>query len=103
MATTKTPTPEDLSMQIDQLKLDIALLTETITDIGKSKGDELADTVRSKARSARAAGEEQVAELQRRAQETANSAEDYVRANPAAALGIAAGFGLLVGLITSRR
>jgi ElaB/YqjD/DUF883 family membrane-anchored ribosome-binding protein len=42
-------------------------------------------------------------EALQRVKEVANQAEDYVRANPWQSVGLAAGIGLLVGLMMSRR
>ncbi|WP_226782983.1 DUF883 family protein [Oceaniglobus trochenteri] len=103
MATSKIVTTEDLSAQVDTLKSDIAGLTKIIGDLTKTKGEQVADGVRAQANSAREAGEAQLAELQKHARSGAESAEEYVRNNPATALGIAAGIGVLVGLITARR
>jgi len=103
MATAKTPTIEDLSAQIETLQTDIATLTLTITDLVRAKGEDLADAVKGEARTARASAQLQIAEAQKHVLASAESAEDYVRRNPAAALGIAAGVGVLVGLISARR
>ncbi|NCO20752.1 MAG: DUF883 domain-containing protein [Rhodobacterales bacterium] len=103
MATAKTPTIEDLSEQLEALKADIATLTHTIGDIGRSKGEEVAGTLRGQAEAARDAGAAQIADVQRQLVSGAHDAEDYVRRNPATALGIAAGVGVLVGLISARR
>ncbi|WP_206050359.1 DUF883 family protein [Oceaniglobus ichthyenteri] len=103
MANAKTPTTEDLSKQVDELKEDILKLTQTITDLSKAKGQELTGTVRQRADAARAAGEAQIAEFQSQAVAGFENAEDYVRRNPGTALGIAAGVGVLVGLMTARR
>lgn len=103
MATTKTPTTEDLAAQVEALKDDIATLTKTITELGRAKGDDLASTLRSQAEQARTAGTEQLNQVQKQILAGAESAEDYVRHNPAMALGLAAGIGVLVGLLTARR
>jgi len=103
MATAKTPTTEDLALQVEALKADIAALTQTLTDLGRAKGDEVAGTLRTQAVHARDAGAAQMATVQRQVLASAETAEDYVRRNPATAMGIAAGFGVLVGLMTARR
>lgn len=103
MANQKTVTTEDLSAQVDQLKNDIAGLTKTISDLGRARGDQMAASVKDHAHAAKEAGEAHLADLQNSALRTAESAEDYVKRNPATALGIAAGFGFLVGFLGSRR
>lgn len=103
MATPRNVTTEDLSVQVEQLKTDISALTQTIADLSANKGEELADTVRRRAETARARGEAQLHDLQRQARDGLDGAEDYVRRNPATALGIAAGVGVLVGMLSARR
>ncbi|PZX18895.1 ElaB/YqjD/DUF883 family membrane-anchored ribosome-binding protein [Palleronia aestuarii] len=85
------PTTEDLSRQVELLKTDISRLTETIGDLGRAKGRQL-----------RSQAEDQAAYVRDRAEGKVDEIEQYVRANPATALGIAAGIGLLVGLLNRR-
>lgn len=87
---------EDLAKQIDTLKSDVVKLTEIISELGKSKGQDLKD-------SAREAGEAQLAKVQQSAQDVARKADDFVTEQPAMALGIAAGVGFLIGMIANRR
>ncbi|WP_099824317.1 glycine zipper domain-containing protein [Oceaniglobus indicus] len=100
---TKDITTEDLAKQVDQLKTDIATLTQSIGDLGRAKGEEVSRSVREQARAARAAGQDHLAAVQLQAEDKYRDAENYVRTNPAAAIGIAAGFGFLVGFLGSRR
>lgn len=103
MATAKSPTVEDLSAQIDTLKADIATLTQTLADLGRARGEELSGSLKNGAAQARAGTEAQIAEAQKQLIAGAETAEDYVRRNPGVALGVAAGVGVLVGLLTARR
>lgn len=103
MATAKTLTTEDLAAQVEALKADIATLTQTMTDLGRTKGGEVANTLRHQAEMARDMGAAQMAEMQKQVLAGAETAEDYVRRNPATAMGIAAAIGVLVGLMTARR
>ena len=93
---TNAATMEDLSNQIAVLKNDIANLTSTMGDVGKAQANAAASTVKSTAANLKEAG-------QRKAVETQDSAEEFIRTQPATALGIAAGAGFLVGLLTARR
>ena len=86
-----TPNSEDLSAQVDLLKSDIARLTETLGEYGRAKGREYQGEARRRAE-----------DLRSDAQEKVDDIEAYVRHNPAQALGIAAGVGLLIGLLSRR-
>ncbi|NNK15922.1 MAG: DUF883 family protein [Sulfitobacter sp.] len=87
---------EDLSNQIEILKSDISSLTDTLGEFAKAKSAEVGETAKVKAQKVADAGREKALEAQLHA-------EDFVRTQPAAALGLAAGLGFLVGIITSRR
>ena len=90
--TTKSnPTTEDLSRQVDTLKSDIARLTESLGDFGKAKGNYY-----------KTEAERRAYEMRDQAQGHVDDLETYVRTNPAQALGIAAGIGLLIGLFSRR-
>ena len=87
---------EDLSNQIAILKKDIASLTSSLGSYGKATAENAADTARSTA--------QDLTEMGRlKAMETQIRAEEFVRTQPTTALGIAAGIGFLVGLVTARR
>ena len=93
---TSEPSLEDLTEQMAILRDDIAALTSTVGNFGKAKADEAAETVKSTAADLKEAGQQSLAETQARA-------EDFIRSQPATALGLAAGVGFLVGLLTARR
>lgn len=96
VATAKDISIEDLSNQISILKNDIAKLTGTMTEFGKSKSREAADHAKSTAQGIADTGRDKALEAQLHA-------EEFVRTQPATALGIAAGVGFLAGLIATRR
>ncbi|MEX3316103.1 YqjD family protein [Sulfitobacter sp. PS-8MA] len=89
-------TVEDLSDQITVLKKDIATLTETLGDYGKAKSDEMRDTARTAAQDLSDAGRLKAMDAQKQA-------EEFLQSQPGTALGIAAGLGFLVGIVTARR
>ena len=89
-------TIEDLSTQIAILKDDIAALTSTMGDFGKTKVAEASETAKSTAADLSEASRQKAVETQAKA-------EEFVRTQPTTALGIAAGIGFLVGLMTVRR
>ena len=102
--TSETTTPTDKLLQ--DLKTVVedaeALLQATATQTG-----ERIDTVRSRAREslqrAKARLDEAEGEARQQVREVAASTDEYVRSNPWQAVGIAAGFALLLGLLISRR
>ncbi|AXI40548.1 YqjD family protein [Sulfitobacter sp. SK011] len=86
----------DLSDQIAVLKNDIAALTNTLGAYGKAKSEEASRTAKETVDDLTTAGRVKALEAQQQA-------EEFIRTQPATALGIAAGIGFLVGLITARR
>ena len=89
-------TIDDLSNQIATLKNELASLTQTLGNYGKSKQAELTETARATAHDLAETG-------RARAVHTQEQAEDFVRTQPATALGIAAGLGFLIGMMTARK
>jgi ElaB/YqjD/DUF883 family membrane-anchored ribosome-binding protein len=81
----KETSVEDLSKQIDALKNDLSALTQTLADYGVAKSETAANAAKDKALEAQL------------------HAEEFIRTQPATSLGLAAGLGFLVGLITARR
>lgn len=79
-----------------------ALLKATSAQTGE-KIQEVRARAEESLRQARARLSDVEEEALRRAREISDSAEDYVRENPWQSVGIAAGAGLLLGLLLSRR
>jgi len=100
---TPEPTLEDLSRQIEALRADLTGLAETLKALGLAQTRAAADEVRSRAENARAAGAQQVEELQARLDAMLGEADKLARDRPVTAMGIAAGFGFLFGLLLGRR
>lgn len=92
----RTPTVTDLSEQIAILKDDISALTTTVGEVGKAQAVGVAESAKAAAVDLSETGKQAVSETQQKA-------EDFIRTQPMAALGIAAGLGLLVGIAASRR
>lgn len=107
MSTDMTPKSE---VTTDQLVADLktvirdaeALLRATSTQTGE-RIQEVRARAEQSLQQARARLNEVEQETLRRAQEMANATEGYVRDNPWQSVGIAAGVGLLIGLLLSRR
>ena len=74
---------------------------------GKSKATEARDTAQSKATEFRDSAQARASQLSsagiEKTKEAQKQAEDFVRTQPGTAIGIAAGVGFLVGLLTARR
>jgi len=96
MANAKNVSVEDLSAQMDILKNDLATLTKTLSDYGVSKSADASRHVRETASELQAAGREKAYQAQAQA-------EEFVHNQPATSLGLAAGLGFLVGMMTARR
>lgn len=111
MARTDTPSVlqatetnvEELSRQIDALRADIAAITQTIGTIGREGSHAAADRLRAEASHLAARGGAELAALQAQAERAGEQAADMVRAQPVAAMGLAAALGFVVGLLTARR
>ncbi|WP_320178672.1 hypothetical protein [Roseovarius pacificus] len=94
---------EQLSEQISTLRADIATISETLYDLGRSSGDAAIDGARRKAADLRDEGERQLRAARHHAEDMGQQATDAVRAQPAAAVGIAVGVGFLLGFMTGRK
>lgn len=92
----KQVTVDELADQIAGLKKDIAALTDSLGSYGKSKSEEMRNNARTAADDLTEAGRAKALEAQLQA-------EEFLKTQPGTALGIAAGLGFLVGLITARR
>ncbi|WP_292019050.1 DUF883 domain-containing protein [Maritimibacter sp. UBA3975] len=94
---------KDLQAQIEQLKGDVSELTTTLRDVGNSTAAEYKTRAKKTAKKARAKGQKAAQDAQDSAAAYYRTAEGQVRENPAAAVGIAAGVGFMVGLFLSRK
>lgn len=95
---------DDLSKQVAALKSDLAKLTETIGNLGRTEKERLVASARAKGDELKAAGEARYAQARGTAEDYLRDGERYVREQPGTALGIAAAIGFFVGYVmTSRR
>ncbi|WP_069298394.1 DUF883 family protein [Neptunicoccus sediminis] len=100
----KDATVADLSAQIETLRKDLSALTGTINDLGKAKSAELTEAATDRVEAAaREKGAQTAQAVTDRAKEVHEQANDFVKSQPATALGIAAGLGFLVGMLNARR
>jgi ElaB/YqjD/DUF883 family membrane-anchored ribosome-binding protein len=101
-ATTK-PTPEDLAKQMQELRDDVATLTTMLGDLTRAEARDAADSAKRAAHKTRESIEHEYEKLHKQAEDAVNHADALIHERPAMAMGIAAGFGLLVGLMLSRK
>jgi ElaB/YqjD/DUF883 family membrane-anchored ribosome-binding protein len=93
----------DLSKQVAVLREDIATLTAIVAEYSKVQAGQLQAAATDRAAGLAKAGANAAQSAKATAEMAYSDAEDAIRANPTAAIGIAAGLGFLVGLLTSRR
>jgi len=104
----------DVSADLSQLKADLAKLAASVAGLVEQQGQSAAETVKGRVRAAAATAENaasRVAEEGRLAYDhtraAVSSAGDdlsrMVERNPFAALGIAVGVGLVIGMMSRRR
>ena len=93
----------DVTKQMAILRDDIAALTATVAEYGKAQGSLLKTTAAEKAANLANTGAATADAIKLKAEKTYSDAEEAVRMNPATAVGIAAGIGFLVGMMTARR
>lgn len=94
---------KDLETELAVLRSDISEITSTIRDLGRSGVSDLNNRARATASDLKARGAAQARRAGDNAAAAYSSAEDTVRQNPAASVGIAAGVGFVVGLFLARR
>lgn len=97
------PSTAELQHQLDALRQDIANLGTALGEYGKAQTNQLKSAAVDQAQYLRAKGEQGVARAQKSATDAYQSAETSVKENPAAAVGIAAALGFVVGLVAGRR
>ncbi len=93
----------DVAQQLAVLREDIATLTATIAEYGKAQGSAMKASAAEKAAEFAQTGASAADAIKAQAEKSYSDAEEAVRTNPAAAVGIAAGLGFLVGMLTARR
>jgi ElaB/YqjD/DUF883 family membrane-anchored ribosome-binding protein len=94
---------EDVAAQMIELRNDVADLTKLLGQLAKGKGDDVTEAVQEKAKELRDAAKSHAAAASEQTAALQNQANDFIKSQPAAALGIAAGLGFLVGFMSSRK
>ncbi len=107
-------TTADLNAQIETLRGEIGALAETLASVGAAKVQETKSTAKVAVEDAAAYASLHAEELRKRGAEaadfTAAKAQDaqaqvfdFMKNQPATAIGIAAGAGFLIGMMSKRR
>jgi ElaB/YqjD/DUF883 family membrane-anchored ribosome-binding protein len=107
MARIRTKTPD---VTMDKLLQDLRVVVEDAETLLKATANQAGDKIqeaRAKAQESIAVARERLIDLEksamRRARELAVEGDEYVHENPWTAVGVAAGVGVLLGVLVSRR
>ncbi|ROM93465.1 YqjD family protein [Pseudomonas brassicacearum] len=104
MARKTEKTAQEILMEDFQtLVSDTERLLEHTATLAGDQADELRSQIHESLQRARETLKLTEDSLRQRGQEAVTATEDYVQANPWQAVGIAAGVGFLIGLLTTRR
>lgn len=103
MAQSKTPDSDDLNAQIATLRQDIASITDTLGAMAKAQKDSMSEAAQKRYDQARARGADAISSAQTQANALNEQAHEFVQEKPALSLGMAAGLGFLVGVLTTSR
>lgn len=93
----------DLTQQVETLRSDLAGLTEIIADLGKAQGERLGAAAAEKVKQAQDAGKAAADVAAERAELARMQSTDFIRTQPATALGVAVGVGFLIGWMSGRK
>lgn len=97
----------DLTQQIDTLRAEIAGLAQSMVENSKDRVETAKDTATHVAEDAVAYAQLHAEDLHNRGVKAAEVAQEkttnFIKDQPATALGLAAGAGFLIGYLTSRR
>ena len=95
--------PSDLSEQVKAIQAELLALTETMRSFTRDHAAAGAEAIRGAAHHAGGVAASAAEEARRRGERVAEDLEDHITANPLPAVLIAAGIGLVVGAILTRR
>ena len=103
MSTAKT---DDVAALVEQLRKDIATLTQTVTQMAadgvRSSTEHLRNTAGSAARKASEAGQDALKDATKLVEDATHDLEAQVRRKPLTAMMAALGIGFVLGLVTRR-
>ncbi|MBB4952228.1 ElaB/YqjD/DUF883 family membrane-anchored ribosome-binding protein [Agrobacterium vitis] len=93
----------DVEKQLEKLSADIAALTKVIASFGTGKLDEAQQQAKSVAEDISQRSSAAATDIKDRLLAAESDLEGQIRRYPLAAVGIAAGFGFIAALLSSRR
>jgi ElaB/YqjD/DUF883 family membrane-anchored ribosome-binding protein len=93
----------DVTEQMAILKDDIRSLSATIAEMAQAKGNDMSHSAKAHVAEAREAVHSGVDVAKDQAAQIQGQAQDFIRTQPATALGIAAGVGFLIGMLGTRK
>ena len=96
-------TSTDVMEQMAILRDDLNSITVTLGELAQAKGADLTHAAQGRINEAKQKATEGVETARAQAAHLNDQANDFVRTQPAAALGIAAGLGFLIGMLSTRK
>jgi ElaB/YqjD/DUF883 family membrane-anchored ribosome-binding protein len=93
----------DPATQLAALQAELARLQAALAELGQASGARLQEGLSDGAAALRAQAGEEMAAAAQQLEQSLGRATDLARRNPAAALAVAAGAGLILGLLLGRR
>lgn len=93
---------DDLRDAVGELRRDIDKILDTLAALGHEQKESLKDRLAAQAGRLHDLGSEKLAGAEARAADVITDIEDYARRRPTRALAVAAGFGMLIGLLFGR-
>lgn len=93
----------DFQAQLTALRADLAAMAATLAAMTRTGSDNVKQAAADAYADLKANGNETMAAATAQAEETLDNVADYARKNPLQSLGMAAGIGMLLGLLFGRR
>ncbi|MBM7066862.1 YqjD family protein [Actibacterium sp. 188UL27-1] len=101
--TSRTGSTDDVAKQISALKDDMASLTAALSNLIQTQGEAAKGRASAEIDAMARRGKDTAEMVANEAERLAAQTNDVIRQKPAMAVGIAAGVGFLIGLLSSRR
>lgn len=95
-------TKEDLAKQIEQLRADVSEITKTLRELSKGEATELRSRAEQRAAELRSQGSQVADDIAAEVSDLERKVGENMQQRPLQTLAIAAGLGLLIGLLTRR-
>lgn len=95
--------PSDVADQLAILRDDISALTSTVAELAKLKGVEVSQATKDQIDAAKQTAATQARAAKDQAALLQDQANEFVRTQPATAVGMAAAVGFVIGIMMSRK